>query len=282
VETNGKFQFDREQTPGFSTVLVFYTMPAAMRIVLEHVGKRFGDVAALQDLSLDIASGERSAVLGPSGSGKTTMLRLIADLERPSSGTVKLDGTANGPGSVAMVFQTLALFPHLTAGENIALGLRVQKLPAQTISARTQEVARVLSITPLLHRRPQQLSAGERQRVALGRALVKRPAVLLLDEPSANLDSHLRIQLRSELKRLHAEFGMTMICVTHDLLEALSLGQRIAVLNGGRLEQFDTPQRLLDEPASDFVKSFLALPEVPAIARQFLQLSSNVHEHVSH
>jgi multiple sugar transport system ATP-binding protein len=256
-------------------------MHAAMRIVLDHVGKRFGDVAALQDLSLDVASGERMAVLGPSGSGKTTLLRLVADLERPSSGTINFDGAANGPGAVAMVFQTLALFPHLTAGENIALGLRLQKLPAQTIKARTDEIARLLSITALLQRRPHQLSAGERQRVALARALVKRPAVLLLDEPSANLDSHLRIQLRSELKRLHAEFGMTMICVTHDLLEALSLGQRIAVLNRGRLEQLDTPQRLLDEPASDFVKSFLALPEVPEIARQFSQRSSNVHEHAA-
>jgi multiple sugar transport system ATP-binding protein len=253
-----------------------------MQIVLERVCKRFGEVVALRDLSLDIGSGERLAVLGPSGSGKTTMLRLIADLERPSSGTVKLDGSGAASTCVAMVFQTLALFPHLTARENISLGLRVQKPPAIQINDRTEGIAQLLSITPLLDRRPHQLSAGERQRVALARALVKRPAVLLLDEPFANLDSHLRVQLRSELKRLHAEFRMTMICVTHDLLEALSLGQRIAVLNRGRLEQFDTPQRLLDQPASDFVKSFLALPEIPEIAQQLSQKSLvNVHEHTA-
>jgi multiple sugar transport system ATP-binding protein len=170
-----------------------------------------------------------------------------------------------------MVFQNLALFPHLTAFDNVALGLRAQKVPRNELRPRISEIADVLVITRLLDRRPHQLSAGERQRVALARALVKRPSVLLLDEPFANIDSHLRAELREELKRVHAQFNMTMICVTHDLLEAFTLGQRIAVLNRGLLEQFDTPAELLENPASPFVKSFLALPAIPEMARQLLR-----------
>jgi len=250
-----------------------------MRVALERVCKKFGEVTALRDVSLEVASGERIAVLGPSGSGKTTMLRLMAGLEEPSSGAVELDVKATARTSVAMVFQTLALFPHLTAGENIALGLRVRKVALDEVRKRTREVAELLFIEGLLDRTPSQLSAGERQRVALGRALVKRPSVLLLDEPFANLDSQLRAQLRSELKRLHAQLSMTMICVTHDLLEALSLGQRIAVLNCGMIEQFDTPERLLDQPANHFVKSFLAFPEMPEIARHLGHASpERIHE----
>jgi ABC-type sugar transport system ATPase subunit len=237
------------------------------------VSKRFGEVVALSEVSFQFMSGERIAVLGPSGSGKTTLLRLIAGLEVPSSGAVKLDGNAvRGPTEgVAMVFQNLGLFPHLTAYENIALGLRVRKLPKPEITRRVEEFAELLSIGALLGRRPHQLSAGERQRVALARALVKRPSVLLLDEPFANLDSHLRSGLRLELKRLHAQFAMTLVCVTHDLLEAVIVGRRVAVLNRGLLEQFDVPERLLDHPASPFVKSFFAFPEIPDLARQLLR-----------
>jgi len=253
-----------------------------MRVALERVCKKFGEVTALRDVSLAVASGERIAVLGPSGGGKTTMLRLMAGLEKPSAGAVELDGKATAPTSVAMVFQTLALFPHLTARENISLGLRVRKVALDEVRERTREVAELLFIEGLLDRTPNQLSAGERQRVALARALVKRPSVLLLDEPFANLDSQLRAQLRSELKRLHAQLSMTMICVTHDLLEALSLGQRIAVLNCGMIEQFDTPERLLDQPANPFVKSFLALPEMPEIVRHLRHASpERIHEHVA-
>ena len=253
-----------------------------MRVALERVCKKFGEVTALRDVSLEVASGERLAVLGPSGGGKTTMLRLMAGLEKPSAGAVELDGKATARTSVAMVFQTLALFPHLTARENISLGLRVRKVALDEMKERTREVAELLFIEGLLDRTPNQLSAGERQRVALARALVKRPSVLLLDEPFANLDSQLRAQLRSELKRLHAQLSMTMICVTHDLLEALSLGQRIAVLNCGMIEQFDTPERLLDQPANHFVKSFLAFPEMPEIVRHLRHAPpERIHEHVA-
>src|SRR5215204_1455976 len=185
----------------------FWYAAPVVRIAVESVTKRFGDVVALRDVSLQVVAGERVAVLGPSGSGKTTLLRLMAGLELPSSGTVQLNGAeVRGPvESVAMVFQNLALFPHLTASENVALGLRVRKVPKIEISRRIDELADLLSIGAVLARRPHQLSAGERQRVALARALSKRPSVLLLDEPFANLDSHLRAEFRVELKRLHTE-----------------------------------------------------------------------------
>jgi ABC-type sugar transport system ATPase subunit len=244
-------------------------------ILLENVTKNFGSVAALRAMSLSVRSGERVVILGPSGSGKTTLLRLIAGLEVASSGSVIVGRRKNGNArelghDVAMVFQNLALFPHLNAKDNIGLGLKVRRLERAEIERRTREVAETLSIVGLLQRRPHQLSAGERQRVALARALVKRPAVLLLDEAFANLDTHLRAELRSELKRLHETFRMTMVSVTHDLLEAMILGERIAVLNAGRLEQFDTPARLLDEPESTFVGKFLTLPDIPELARRLI------------
>ncbi len=226
-------------------------------------------------MTLRIDSGERVVLLGPSGSGKTTLLRLIAGLESVSTGVVTVGDRRNADSrelanDVAMVFQNLALFPHLTARENIVLGLQVRRLPRNEIERRTSEVATMLSIDGVLRRKPHELSAGERQRVALARALAKRPAVLLLDEAFANLDTHLRAELRTELKRLHAVYRMTMVCVTHDLLEATILGERIAVLNAGMLEQFDTPTRMLDEPRSAFVKKFLTLPDMPELARRLV------------
>ena len=246
-----------------------------MDILFEKVTKSFGSVAALRDVSLRIKSGEHIAILGPSGSGKTTLLRLIAGLDTASCGSVTVGQRANANAcelgrDVAMVFQNLALFPHLTAKENIGLGLKVRRLAHAEIDCRTREVAEMLAIEHLLDRRPHELSAGERQRVALARALGKRPAVLLLDEPFANLDTHLRAELRGEVKRLHETFRMTMVCVTHDLLEAMILGERIAVLNEGRLEQFDTPGRLIDEPKGPFVKKFLTLPDIPELARRLM------------
>jgi len=242
-------------------------------VATERVSKRFGDIVALSDVSLQLIGGERVTVLGPSGSGKTTLLRLMAGLEVPSSGTVTIEGKVlRGPAEgVAMVFQNLGLFPHLTAFENIAMGLRLRKVPKAEISSRIEELAELLSIGRISQRRPHQLSAGERQRVALARALARRPSVLLLDEPFANLDWLLRGEFRRELQRLHARFAMTMVCVTHDLIEAVTLGRRVAVLNRGLLEQFDTPERLLDNPASPFVKSFFAFPEIPELARQLLR-----------
>ena len=246
-----------------------------MEITLERVTKSYGAIIALRDVSLSIKPGERIVVLGPSGSGKTTLLRLIAGLEPPSSGSVVVGHRRNSNArelgqNVAMVFQNLALFPHLTAAQNIGLGLKIRRVQRPEIERKTREAAEMLSIGDLLQRRPHQLSAGERQRVALARALVKKPSVLLLDEAFANLDTHLRAELRSEVRRLHGLHAMTMICVTHDLLEAMALGERIAVLNAGRLEQFDTPARLLDEPESAFVKKFLSLPDIPELARRLL------------
>lgn len=256
-----------------------------MEITLDNVSKTFaspsrqsepsaGSVAALCGVTLRVHSGERITVLGPSGSGKTTLLRLVAGLEEPSSGQVMVGDqwprTRAIAESVAMVFQTLALFPHLIARGNIALGLKIRGVARSEIERRTAEAASLLRIERVLDRQPHQLSAGERQRVALARALVKRPKVLLLDEPLANLDSHLRAELRAELGTLHAQFGMTVICVTHDLLEAVVLGERIAVLHAGRLEQFDTPTQLIQEPASPFVRKFLSFPEISESARRFL------------
>jgi ABC-type sugar transport system ATPase subunit len=242
-------------------------------ISLDNVTRRFATIAALRDVTLRIGSGERVVVLGPSGSGKTTLLRLIAGLERVSAGVVTVGDRRNADAhalanEVAMVFQNLALFPHLTARQNIVLGLKVRRLPRAEIEQRTSQVATMLSIDGLLGRMPHELSAGERQRVALARALVKHPAVLLLDEAFANLDTHLRAELRLELKRLHEAHRMTLVCVTHDLVEATILGERIAVLNAGMLEQFDTPGRMLDEPKSAFVKRFLTLPDMPELARR--------------
>lgn len=253
----------------------FDVISSRLDISLDNVTKSFGVVAALRSVTLRVRSGERVVILGPSGSGKTTLLRLIAGLESPSSGAVIVGEHRNADARqlatiVAMVFQNLALFPHLTARQNIALGLKVRRFSREEIERRTTETAEMLSISRLLQRMPHELSAGERQRVALARALVKRPAVLLLDEAFANLDTHLRAELRSELKRLHGAYQMTMVCVTHDLLEAMILGERIAVLNMGALEQFDTPSRLLNEPESAFVKKFLTLPDIPGLARRLM------------
>lgn len=229
----------------------------------------------MREVSLAIQSGERIVVLGPSGSGKTTLLRLIAGLDVPSSGRVMVGDRKNSDArelgnDVAMVFQNLALFPHLEARENIGLGLKIRRVTPEEIERRTRDAAQMLSIEKVLRRKPHELSAGERQRVALARALVKRPAVLLLDEAFANLDTHLRAELRAEVKHLHRAQALTMLCVTHDLLEAMALGERILVLNAGRVEQFDTPGRLLDEPESEFVKKFLSLPDIPELARRLL------------
>jgi ABC-type sugar transport system ATPase subunit len=233
-------------------------------VSFENVSKSFGTIPALRDVTLRVKSGERFALVGPSGSGKTTLLRLVTGLDAPTTGTVAV-ASANGAGpadSVAMVFQTLALFPHLIARENIALGLKVRSVPQDEIERRTRAIAQLLAIQPVLDRKPHQLSAGERQRVALARALVKQPSILLLDEPFANLDSHLRAELRAELRAIHAERRMTLICVTHDWREAMILGERIGVLNSGRLEQCDTADRLLAHPASPFVKQFIAEPNL--------------------
>lgn len=242
-----------------------------VRVALAGVVKNFRGangalIAAVNHLCFTAQIGEFLALLGPSGSGKTTTLRLIAGLETPDAGTISLDGQAVNTlepktRDVAMVFQRDALFPHLTAYENMAFGLRLRGVPQAELAQRVQTHAAMLGITDCLFRKPGELSGGQRQRIALGRALVRRPKILLLDEPFANLDAPLRRELRRELLRLHREHQLTMILVTHDQSEALALGQRVAVMNQGALEQIATPKELRERPATRFVAEFLN-PEV--------------------
>jgi ABC-type sugar transport system ATPase subunit len=220
-------------------------------------------LVAIDGVNLDVCAGELLAVVGPSGCGKTTLLRLIAGLEEPARGSIAIAGREQrgippGDRDVAMVFQNLALYPHMTVARNLSFGLELRRLPASEISARVASVAALLGITGCLPRRPAELSGGQRQRVAIGRALVRQPKILLLDEPFANLDAPLRRELRRELLRLHRELQLTVLLVTHDQPEALALGQRVAVMNSGRLEQVAAPDELRARPASEFVRAFLA------------------------
>ena len=216
----------------------------------------------MRRVSLELGEKEFLALVGPSGCGKTTALRIIAGLESLDEGTVSLNGkVVNGvlpqEREVAMVFQSHALFPHLSAVENLAFGLKLRRVPKPEITARVRETAERLGIVDCLERRPAELSGGQRQRVALGRALVRRPQVLLLDEPLSHLDAPLRRELRRELLRLHHELELTTLLVTHDQAEAMALGQRVAVMNGGVIEQVATPAGLRAHPATPFVAEFL-------------------------
>jgi ABC-type sugar transport system ATPase subunit len=235
--------------------------------MLEQLTKTFSSrngqpIAAVSGASLSLAKGELLALVGPSGCGKTTTLRLIAGLEDPDAGIIKLDDqVANGippkDRDVAMVFQHHALYPHLTAAENLAFGLTLRGVGRAEISQRVNELADKLSLTKCLARKPAELSGGERQRVALGRALIRKPGILLLDEPFANLDAPLRRELRRELLQLHREQNLTTLLVTHDQAEALALGNLVAVMNAGRIEQVGSPMELRERPATPFVASFL-------------------------
>src|SRR6059036_41457 len=233
---------------------------------LEHVTKRFSeDVAALDDLTLEVADGEFLILVGPSGCGKTTALRLVAGLEKPSSGTITIgDRFVNDvtprDRDIAMVFQNYALYPHMTVVKNLAFGLKERKTPKPEIERRVGEVSAILGLDDLLKRRPAQLSGGQRQRVAMGRALVREPKAFLLDEPLSNLDAKLRVQMRAELKRLHTRLGITTIYVTHDQVEAMTLGDRIAVMSAGRPQQIGAPQDVYDRPANLFVAGFIGSP----------------------
>jgi len=235
-------------------------------ITLEHVEKVYpnGHVA-VRDLNLAIRHGELLALVGPSGSGKSTVLRLIAGLERPTAGRILIDDddiTAVPPErrDLAMVFQSYALYPHKTVGENLAFGLSVRRVAAAEIRDRVQQAAVTLGIEPLLDRKPAQLSGGQRQRVALGRAIVREPRAFLLDEPLSNLDPLLRVETRTELALLHRRLGATMVHVTHDQEEAMTLGARVAVMREGRLEQVGTPLEIFQRPANVFVATFLGSP----------------------
>jgi spermidine/putrescine transport system ATP-binding protein len=238
------------------------TERSAPEIRLVGLVKLYGDVRAVDGIDLDIGGGEFFSLLGPSGCGKTTTLRMIGGFERPSTGRIELRGrdiTAAPPDHrpVNMVFQNYALFPHLSVGENVAFGLRRRKVPNDEIRTRVDEALTLVRLEGFERRRPDQLSGGQQQRVALARALVNRPTVLLLDEPLGALDLKLRRQLQVELKRIQAEVGITFVYVTHDQEEALTMSDRIAVMNAGRVEQLGTPEELYDRPATRFVADFI-------------------------
>ena len=236
------------------------------RIVLDGISKIFPDgTHAVHELDLDIQDGELMVLVGPSGCGKTTALRMVAGLEEITSGTISIDGrTVNDveprERDVAMVFQSYALYPHLTVYENMAFSLRYRKTAKAEIDRRVRDVARVLEVDSLLDRRPRQLSGGQRQRVAMGRAIVRQPKAFLMDEPLSNLDAQLRVQMRSEIARLQHELGVTTIYVTHDQTEGMTLGDRVAVLSHGILQQLATPQELYARPVNVFVAGFIGSP----------------------
>ncbi len=234
-------------------------------VTLEHIAKRFPGHHAVRDLSLEIRDREFLTLVGPSGCGKTTTLRMVAGLERPSAGEVLFDGrrVTGLPANrrdIAMVFQSYALYPHMTVYDNIAFPLRMMGVPRSTIEARVREAARMLDLEALVGRKPRELSGGQRQRVALGRAVVRKASVLLLDEPLSNLDAKLRVLMRAEIKRLHLEIEQTMVYVTHDQAEALTMSDRIAVMNEGVLQQLGTPDEVYHHPANLFVAGFLGSP----------------------
>jgi multiple sugar transport system ATP-binding protein len=235
-------------------------------IELQNVTKVFsGDVIALDDVSLRIEDGEFIALVGPSGCGKSTLLRALAGLEEVTDGAISIDGKdvtdlAPRHRDVAMVFQSYALYPHMSVRQNLGYGLKVRRTSKATIRSRVEEVAKMLGLDELLERKPAQLSGGQRQRVAMGRAIVRQPKAYLMDEPLSNLDAKLRVGMRASLAQLHRQLGTTTVYVTHDQVEAMTLGQRVAVMRDGRILQVDAPQRLYEQPRNLFVAGFIGSP----------------------
>ncbi|MEM1236949.1 MAG: ABC transporter ATP-binding protein [Pseudomonadota bacterium] len=248
----------------------------------DKVVKSFGDFTAVHELDLSIDEGEFVSLLGPSGCGKTTTLRMLAGLEFPTSGTIGIGGRvvndlAPGERDIAMVFQSYALYPHLTVADNIAYPLKKRGVPKSERGAMVRKTAELLQLTELLSRKPRQLSGGQQQRVALGRALVRDPKVFLLDEPLSNLDAKLRGYMRVELVELHRRLGRTMVYVTHDQLEAMTMSDRIAVMEGGRLQQFAPPTLVYREPANRFVAGFIGTPAMNLIDGELSQSDGAWH-----
>ena len=237
------------------------------KLEFAHVSKTFGDFYAVHDLNIEVAEGEFVVLVGPSGCGKTTALRMVAGLEEVSEGEIRIgDQVVNDRAprdrDIAMVFQNYALYPHKSVYENLVFGLRMRKVPKDEQRRRVEEIARVLGLSDMLNRRPAQLSGGQRQRVAMGRAIVREPKAFLMDEPLSNLDAKLRVQMRAEIARIQADLGTTTIYVTHDQVEAMTMGDRVAVLKKGRLQQVDTPQALYDSPVNLFVGGFIGSPSM--------------------
>jgi multiple sugar transport system ATP-binding protein len=244
-------------------------------VTFENVWKRYGDVVAVQELNLEIADGEFMVLVGPSGCGKTTSLRMIAGLEEISEGTLRIgDRVVNDvppkDRDIAMVFQSYALYPHMSVRDNMAFGLKLRKVPKADIEKRVADAAGILSLDKLLDRKPKELSGGQRQRVALGRAIVREPAVFLMDEPLSNLVAKLRVQTRAEIARIHQRLKTTVVYVTHDQVEAMTMGTRIAVMSDGLLQQVGTPQTLYDQPANRFVAGFIGSPSM-----NFIEVTSD-------
>ncbi|MEM7443209.1 MAG: ABC transporter ATP-binding protein [Pseudomonadota bacterium] len=236
-------------------------------VILKDIRKEFGSFVALERLNISIDAGEFVALLGPSGCGKSTTLRMLAGLEFPTAGEISIDGrvvndVAPGKRDIAMVFQSYALYPHMTVAQNIAYPLKKRGIKRPERDDAVNRAAALLQLEPLLNRKPRQLSGGQQQRVALGRALVREPKVFLLDEPLSNLDAKLRSYMRAELIELHRRIGKTMIYVTHDQLEAMTMADRIAVMHDGRLQQFDTPDTIYNRPANRFVAGFIGTPSM--------------------
>ncbi|MDB5785029.1 ABC transporter ATP-binding protein [Caballeronia mineralivorans] len=239
-------------------------------VSFKNVRKVFGDTVSIPSLDLDIRDGEFVCLLGPSGCGKTTTLRMLAGLEQPTSGAIHIDGQEvhelpPAKRDIAMVFQSYALYPHLTVAENIVYPLKKRGVPKREWAAMLTHIAQLLQLEPLLARKPKQLSGGQQQRVALGRALIRKPKVFLLDEPLSNLDAKLRAHMRAELIELHQRIGTTTVYVTHDQLEAMTMSTRIAVMSGGVLQQFGTPDEIYYRPANQFVAGFIGTPAMSLI-----------------
>jgi len=236
-------------------------------VTYDHITKKFGDVLAVNDLSIQVRDEEFLVLVGPSGCGKTTALRMLAGLEEQTTGDIYIgervvNDVAPKDRDIAMVFQNYALYPHMSVYDNIAFGLKLRGMPKQEIDRRVTEVAEMLAIGQLLKRKPKELSGGQRQRVAVGRAIAREPAVFLMDEPLSNLDAKLRIQTRAMLQKLHQRLLRTTIYVTHDQVEAMTMGDRIAVMNAGVLQQLDTPENLHERPMNLFVAGFIGSPSM--------------------
>jgi len=237
----------------------------SLRKVFKQYGRGPKAVKVIHGVDAEIADGEFIVIVGPSGCGKSTLLRMVAGLEEITEGEIAIGGKVvndvePSERDIAMVFQNYALYPHMSVFDNMAYGLKIAKVPVSEIQARVDKAAKILELGPLLQRRPRELSGGQRQRVAMGRAIVRQPAVFLFDEPLSNLDAKLRAQTRLEIQKLHHELGITSLFVTHDQVEAMTLAQRMIVMNGGRMEQIGTPEEVYTRPATTFVASFIGSP----------------------
>ena len=254
-------------------------------VKLDHVCKKYPNgFEAVKDFNLDIADKEFIIFVGPSGCGKSTTLRMIAGLEEISSGDLYIDDKRMNDvepkdRDIAMVFQNYALYPHMTVYENMAFGLKIRKVPKAEIDQKVHEAARILDLEELLDRKPKALSGGQRQRVAMGRAIVRNPKVFLMDEPLSNLDAKLRGQMRIEISKLHQKLGTTMIYVTHDQTEAMTLGTRIVVMKDGVIQQVDTPQNLYDNPGNKFVAGFIGAPQMNMVEAEAEEKDGDVYLH---